>query len=120
MKTKLHSILALALILFAVGCSSPQRTAYHSIGAIAVTVDGAMKGWGDYVRAGRAEDAQQQQVFNAYLAYQSAMQKAQALVKQTTETDQPNYLLAVNAAGAAADVVLQLVHQNQATKGTKP
>jgi len=49
-----------------VGCASVETTSYRALGTTAVLVDGAMNGWGDYVRSGQAKPEQEQRVRTAY------------------------------------------------------
>lgn len=94
------------------GCSTPERTAYRSLGTIAVTVDGAMNGWGEYVRAGRATGADQAKVRSAYERYQSAMRIAEQaqLAAAAAPDNQSSYVTAVSAVSAAADEIVALIH----------
>lgn len=66
------------LCALAVGCANPEQTAYRVIGTTIVSVDAAMNGWGDYVRAGKATPEEQMSVRTAYEKYQNAKRAAQA------------------------------------------
>lgn len=55
------------------GCANAERTAYVSTGVVIVTVDQAMNGWGDYVRAGKASAGDEAKVKAAYQKYQAAI-----------------------------------------------
>jgi len=72
-------LLAFCSMQFA-GCKSPETVAYKVTGATVLTVDAAMNAWGDYVRAGRATDAQQAKVREVYGKYLAAIQLERAAV----------------------------------------
>lgn len=70
-------------ILFAVllaGCATTEQSAYRTIGTITIAVDGAMNGWGDYVRSGQASATQEASVRSAYGQYQNAMRSLKVMV----------------------------------------
>jgi hypothetical protein len=111
---RLIAILALLAIAFApLGCKSPERTAYQTIGSVAVSVDGAMSAWGDYVRAGLAKPEQETRVRGAYLKYQAAMKTAETVVlaARAAPEGEASYQTALRAAGAAAADIIALVEQ---------
>jgi Mrp family chromosome partitioning ATPase len=102
MKTmrQLFSLLLLAALL---GCATPEQSAYRTIGTITVSVDGTMNGWGDFVRAGHAEPADEARVKAAYERYQSAMRLARiAVITSKTQPDGASTLQTALATTQAA------------------
>lgn len=72
----------LALSMMGSGCSSPKQAAYRATGSVVITVDAAMSGWGDYVRAGLAKPQEEAKVKAAYEHYQATIR----LVRSLTES----------------------------------
>jgi len=70
---QLSVFVAVSLLAAVCGCASLETTAYQTIGAVAITVDGAMNAWGDYVRAGHATASDELRVRAAYGNYQQTM-----------------------------------------------
>ena len=88
------------------GCASRETTAYRTLGVTANLVDGAMNGWGDWVRAGRATTSEQAAVRYAYERYQATMAVARKAV------------VAAKTAPAGTDTLataLKVVESNQAS-----
>lgn len=77
MRTNLALVALWALLI---GCASPETTAYRIIGSTIITVDSAMKGWGDWVRAGKATRGDEVKVKAAYEHYQASMGVVEAAV----------------------------------------
>lgn len=71
-------------------CKNLETTAYRTIGATAISVDGAMSGWGDYVRAGLAKPSEEAAVKAAYEKYQAAMQVLKIAVRNVKESPSAN------------------------------
>lgn len=111
MKTNLTLI---ALLLFC-GCATkpltPEEVAYRTIGTIAHTVDGAMKGWGTYVAEGKATIEQEAQVKEAHDTYRSMMRIAHSvLLSMGSQPEGQNMVAtAIEAAQNAADEIITLV-----------
>lgn len=78
----LQSLVPLIALMIFTGCATLETNAYRIIGSAAVLVDGAMNGWGDYVRAGKASATEETQVKATYEKYQVAMRAARAVVGQ--------------------------------------
>lgn len=69
-------------------CASLEQNAYRTIGAWAITVDGAMNVWGDYVRSGMAKPDDEAYVKRGYETYQAAMHVARdAITAYKTHAD---------------------------------
>lgn len=114
--TAIYAMLSMAIPAFIAapvltGCSTPEQTAYRSIGSIAATVDGAMQGWGEWVRAGRATDGQQAQVRKAYGEYQAVMRVARvaAMAAKDYPAGEASYTAAIAAVSASADDLVSLL-----------
>jgi hypothetical protein len=69
----MRQLLILPLLLFLAGCATTERNAYRVIGSTTALVDGAMHGWGDYVRATALSEKDQEPVKKAYAKYQRSM-----------------------------------------------
>lgn len=69
----------LFLISTTPGCNTPQRTAYVAVGVTQSLAVGAMNGWGDWVRAGRATAGDQAAVRQAWERYQGAVRVAKSV-----------------------------------------
>jgi hypothetical protein len=94
------------------GCSTPERTAYQATGTVAVTVDAAMLGWGDYVRAGRATPEDEALVKAAYQHYQAAMRTARAVTWSYLDAggaDRGPLLDAIDALDASKNELVTLI-----------
>lgn len=74
------SMTVLGLVWLLTACATFESNAYKTLGTVAVTVDAAMNGWGDYVRLGKATRQQELVVRDAYEDYQLAMSLASAAV----------------------------------------
>jgi Mrp family chromosome partitioning ATPase len=98
---QLHKLFSLLVLAAMLGCATPEQGAYRVIGTITYSVDGAMNGWGDYVRAGLATADDQAKVKAAYERYQSAMRLARVTV--ATVKSQPEGTATMDAALAAAE-----------------
>lgn len=66
---------ALLLVFWVEACTS--TAAYKAAGTAVTTVDLAMNGWGEWVRAGKANAAQEAEVRKAYESYQQAINIAE-------------------------------------------
>ena len=104
---------ALAICSFSmVGCTTskdPITLTNHVVGSTTITVDGAMQGWGAYVRAGKASVSERIKVRDAYIKYQRTMQVAEdvAVVSLSATNGIPAYRIALDSATAAsADLIL--------------
>jgi len=62
----------IALVASVTGCKTANTAAYKVTGTAVVTVDTAMKAWGDYVRDNHPSVEQEQRVKDAYEKYQAA------------------------------------------------
>ncbi len=87
------------LYLTATGCKTANQTAYKATSATYITVDAAMKAWGDFVRANHPPVEKEQKVKAAFDRYQAAA-------------------LVVTSAGAAHAKVLADQAADPATKAT--
>lgn len=107
-----------SIAVFATGCKTPEQGAYRTIGTVSVSVDAAMNGWGDYVRAGKATPEQEAKVKAGYVKYQSAMRVAKITVASyRAQPDGASRLnAAVDALAASGSEIVTLVQLF--TKGT--
>jgi len=76
---KKSMLVVLISFMMMAGCKTPEQAAYRATGAVVISVDAAMKGWGDYVRAGMATVQDQAKVRAAYEKYQAAVRSAKAV-----------------------------------------
>jgi hypothetical protein len=112
-------LLLLALPCLAVGCKTPDETAFKAIASLEAAVDHAMNAWADYVvwkRAATPPDpalaGQERQVRAAYAAYRqtmSAAYAARAAYVLDEKAGLPAWQARLDAANAAARVLLGLV-----------
>lgn len=70
---KLKRLVPVLLILTLACASTPQATAYKTLGALVTGVDTGMKVYGDQVRSGHVAQADQDKVKAAYLTYQATI-----------------------------------------------
>lgn len=89
MKSILISPLLLLLVVV-IGCSTLEVNSYKVIGSIVVSVDGAMNGWGDYVRSGKATLEQEAKVKGLFNQYQEVMKVTQKVVNTYKSTQGSN------------------------------
>lgn len=116
-KLILIAMLALSPIAFT-GCGTPEATAYKATAITVTTVDGAMNGWGDYVRAGKATDDDQARVRNAYNKYRSALMIERDVIKaHANNPDATAITLAEQSLAYASGDLIELVQS--IVKGAK-
>jgi hypothetical protein len=107
---KITPLFIAAIISMSMACVSFESNAYKVIGFTAVTVDGAMNGWGDYVRAGKATQAEQGNVREAYVTYQKAMRIAASSVNSYRVTkDKSSLDAAILALSASQTGIIDLI-----------
>jgi hypothetical protein len=104
-------ILILAAAFELTGCRSPEQAAYRATGSVALAVDAAMRGWGDYVRAGLATPQQEATVKGAYERYQATMRLARRLVESygAGETDRLTLDTTFSAVDNAKNELVDLI-----------
>ena len=90
---------ALVLVTTQSGCKTANQAAYKGVGTVIVTVETAMKAWGDYVESNHPSLEQRTAVKTAFEKYQAAM-------------------LVVTSAGAAHAKVLADQAADPGTKAT--
>jgi hypothetical protein len=103
----------LALLVLLTGCTSPETTAYRIIGSTIITVDSAMKGWGDWVRAGKATRGDEVKVKAAYESYQASMSVVEAAVMAYKKNPSEGTALeqALTALEQSKGALIQLIQQ---------
>lgn len=116
MKTKTIAIvplLALFLCGFSCATANLETNAYKTVGAISITVDGAMNTFGDYVRSGKATPEQQAAVKAAYGNYQQAMQAAHkaVLAYKAAPADATQLDLALRGVEAVSSELIALIRK---------
>ena len=97
------------------GCGSPTAKTTQVAGSVAITVDAAMRGWGAYVRSGRATEEQRLRVRGAYHKYQAAMITAEKVATSAlTQPDgQSMYSTALNVASQSSIELIALIEALQ-------
>lgn len=94
------------------GCNTTQRTAYVAVGVTQSLAVGAMNGWGDWVRAGRATAGDQAAVRQAWERYQGAVRVAHSVelsLQGSLVTNDPVWLQVTAAVGASSDELIALI-----------
>jgi hypothetical protein len=94
------------------GCKTPERTAYVAVGITQSLAVGAMNGWGDWVRSGRATDGDQVAVRQAWERYQGAVRVAKSVeisLKGSLATNDPVWIQVTAAVGASSTELIDLV-----------
>lgn len=81
-----HSILIMFAAICLTGCAGLERHAYRTLGTTTALVDGAMNGWGDYVRANNLSSKDQAPVKLAYGKYQRALAAVKVAVYTARST----------------------------------
>lgn len=97
------------LLCLIIACKSAELVSYRTIGTVVHSVDLAMNGWGDYVRAHRGDPAlppKEAQVRKAYETYQQAITVAIA-VQHLGTGDLPSQAI-VDAAKALLELIGKL------------
>lgn len=116
------ALFASLLLAICIGCATPEQAAYRTIGVITSGVDGAMNGWGDYVRSGSATPEEQARVRAAYERYQATMRLARIAI--TTQKSQPAGATtldsALSTAQAASGQLIIVIQQFLQPKGNTP
>lgn len=93
------------------GCANPERTAYQTTGVVVLSVDVAMNGWGDYVRAGKATPEDEAKVKAAYEKYQAIVRTQSAAVRSAINSPEGESVFntALNAIDAARIDLVNLI-----------
>lgn len=109
-KAVLAIVLALCVPSF-MGCQNPERTAYQTTGVVVYTVDAAMNGWGDYVRAGKASAEEEVRVKAAYQQYQAVVRTQRTVVMSALNKPdgEAAFTTALNAIDAARIDLINLI-----------
>lgn len=104
-------IISILALVWLTACANLERNTYRAIGSLAVTVDGAMNAWGDYVRAGQGTISQHAAVKQAYGNYQAAMRIAQTSVNAyRLNPDAKELQKALAVASASAGDLTRLIY----------
>ena len=106
------------LLAFFVGCANPKQSAYRVVGTTANTVDSAMKGWGDYVKAGYAKAEEEVKVKAAYEKYQKSMLVAKAFINSyiDNEANENKLRVMVDAISSSSSELVSLINSFIQTK----
>lgn len=108
---KLLAIVPLVLLTACASIANFEQNAFRVIGATATIVDGAMNGWGDYVRAGKAKPEEEAVVKQAFLAYQASMRTAKAAVESYRVTPNNDSLSRIlDALDAAKNALIDAIY----------
>lgn len=99
---KLVSSLLLVAFL-ATGCATYLENTGKTLASVAITVDGAMKGWASWVKSGHATQGDEDKVKAAYEKYQLAMQTAEDAYLGVAKLDSTDTENALSVALAALD-----------------
>lgn len=113
LKQKINSIALFLLFIslsLCISCTSLENVAYKTTGSVVVSVDGAMRVWGDYVRSGSATVNDQLRVRDVYEKYQSAIKVERSiLVAYKTTPDDTALNAAMSALSNASGELVTLV-----------
>lgn len=93
----------LLVAILATGCATYLENTGKTLASVAITVDGAMKGWASWVKTGHATQANEDSVKAAYEKYQLAMQTAEDAYLSVSKLSTPDTQKAVTVALAALD-----------------
>lgn len=109
MKNQNLVVLGLLALILCSSCATFETNAYRAVAATASTVDAAMNGWGDWVRAGKATTADEDAVRDAYEMYQAAMRSARRQVAQYSAgvVDRSSLETALDAMDAAKTIIIE-------------
>lgn len=108
MKYATSILLACTLIL--AGCNTFKDTSAKTITTVALTVDGAMKGWASWIVLNPVPADQENRVRTAYGQYQIAMGSAQvAYIAAVDSGDKSGWAQASAALQASQSGLLQLI-----------
>lgn len=90
-----------------------ETNAYKTVGAITITVDGAMNTFGDYVRSGKSTPEQQATVKAAYERYQQAMRATHnaIIAYKTAPQDAAALDTALRAVEAVSGELISVIRQ---------
>lgn len=107
----MRTSLFLLPILFLASCATMEVNAYRTLATTTTVVDGAMNGWGDYVKAGKSNKDQEAVVKKAYEAYQASMRTARATVESYFRTKDTTSLSRVlDALDAAKNALIDQIY----------
>jgi len=103
----------LLLVLFVSCATSPETVAYRTIATTAVSVDSAMRGWGDWVKSGKASVSSEDSVRTVYESYQVAMTAMQTSINAFRLGANRNIINKASASlSASADAVIEIIRKN--------
>lgn len=108
-------LLSLALaagLLNGTGCqTSPQNTAYATVGSVGSLADAAIGAYADYIKTHLVPPEQIQHVRAAVQSYVNAMEAMRfAVAAYQTQADQPKLDAALAAASAASAQIVTLIN----------
>lgn len=104
-------LLLLALALPFIGCVR-DRTTFTTAGLTINTVDAAMNGWGDWVRAGKASPAQEAEVRKAYEGYLDSVRLFERAVEASyadPEASQQGVTFALGIVAGSSTEIITLI-----------
>lgn len=106
----LGGLLAL-LIAMPPGCSTPLRTAYHTVDAVTLAVQSAMGAWAQLSVAGRTSAEQDAKVRALYADYQATMWKVEMALtgSRTNRLEGGSYTAAAGWAASASAPLIDYV-----------
>src|SRR6266498_3892396 len=99
---------ALGLLVASPGCTTPMKSAYHTVDAVTLAVDLAMGSWATLSVQGRTTPDQDQRVRALYGEYQQTMMKVEAALTgvKTNRLEDSSYAAASGwAANASAPLI---------------
>jgi hypothetical protein len=89
--TQIRQLVSLMVIMIIVGCSTPNRTAYVTLGSIALTVNTSLKIYNDFYQAGKSDDITRNELQTYYLKYQAAARVAEQAQKTISDPNSTAY-----------------------------
>lgn len=112
----------LGLMILVCGCKSPQVVAYRAVGSTAISVNTALKIYGDFYKQGKSSDEEREKIKAIYEKYQAACRVAEKMQKTITAnsdsvTSYQLILLTIEATSKELiDTINTLVNKKKSTE----
>lgn len=108
---KTYLTITLLVVSFGLGCKSPEATAYHSLGAIAISVDAAVNSYYEYRNAGHFDAVVDAKIKENYQRYQKLMLTARdmEISYKSGTIDQSQWTQLFDAASSAASDLVNFI-----------
>lgn len=107
---RLKELTGIFLLLVMVGCSTPNRTAYVTLGSIATLVNTSLKVYNEFYQAGKSDEITRNELKVIYERYQVAARVAEVAQKNLNNPTSTHYQHITAVVQSAADEVINYIN----------